>query len=168
MDQKFKRRKKVSKDGAMAKFYIMSRASKKDRPKATKYVFKSVPDSVEDITAEWCQKAISSHISFFTRVSSIEVKRLQNEITDGGGFSGSTLVRINLHYSGNVTGGNTPPSMLCNLSLGNIKLPIIWRAIMYSQQGNYSEYMLRQEIHFIKKVIPVIEKAGYKQPKIYF
>lgn len=168
MDQKFRRKKKVSKHGDMAKFYIMSRASKKDRPKATKYVFKSVPESLEDITVEWCQKAISSHVSFFTRVSSIDVKQVQNEITGGSGFSGSTLVRINLQYSGNVTGGNPPPSMLGNLCLESIKLPVLWRAIMYSQERSYSECMLRQELHFVKRVIPVIEKAGYKLPKIYF
>ena len=68
------------------------------------YGFKRVPEKLEDITAEWCEKAlkIGNHkaiISQDTKVESVDVTRLQNEITgvmDGGGFSGSTLLRITL------------------------------------------------------------------------
>ena len=63
--------------------------------------FKSVPESLDEITAEWCETALKSGsaIASDTKIASIEVKRFQNENTgmmDGGGLSGSTMVRIKL------------------------------------------------------------------------
>ena len=62
------------------------------------YGFAKVPESLKEITSEWCEKALKLGnskpvISQDTQVLSITVERLKNEITgvqDGGGFSGST------------------------------------------------------------------------------
>ena len=61
--------------------------------------FYIVPNSLSEITSEWCQKALQkgSSISNETKVTKIEVKRLSNEKSgaeDGGGLSGSLLVKL--------------------------------------------------------------------------
>ena len=62
------------------------------------YGFKIVPESLNDITADWCEKALKkgSTISKETKVTNIEVQCLtSDEIgADGGGLSGSTLVKL--------------------------------------------------------------------------
>ena len=62
------------------------------------YGFKIVPESLNDITADWCEKALQkgSTISNETKVINLEVQCLtSDEIgADGGGLSGSTLVKL--------------------------------------------------------------------------
>ena len=53
--------------------------------------FKEVPNALDDITAEWCEKALRKEgiITDSIKVSSVEVKRLVNNETgalDGGGM----------------------------------------------------------------------------------
>ena len=67
------------------------------------YGFKQVPDSMEEITAEWLEKALKhgSSISQETTITIVEASRLTNEesgVADGGGFSGSILVKLTPHY----------------------------------------------------------------------
>ena len=61
--------------------------------------FKTVPEKLEDITASWCEKILheSSTIDKETTVTEVEIKPLTDEASgfeDGGGFSGSTLVKL--------------------------------------------------------------------------
>ena len=61
--------------------------------------FKIVPEKLEDITASWCEKILhdGSSIDKDTTVTEVEVKPLTDEASgfeDGGGFSGSTLVKL--------------------------------------------------------------------------
>ena len=143
------------------------------KPIKDQYGFKNVPESLDEITAEWCEKVLKTEyiIASDTNVTSIDVNRFQNEETgvmDGGGFSGSNLVRVKLQYSGNLT-GNEPSSMVCKLSLGTgYKIPILFRLFMYLQQGSYDEYLYRQQINFMKSAVPFLEGSGYQLPKIYF
>ena len=63
------------------------------------YGFKIVPETLQDITPEWCEKALQngSTISKAIKVTNLEVKGITNEDTgaeDGGGLSGSTLVKL--------------------------------------------------------------------------
>ena len=141
------------------------------------YGFKRVPEKVEDITAEWCEKALKignykAIISQDTKVESVEVTRLQNEITgvmDGGGFSGSTLLRITLRYREN-TSGDEPTSIICKISLGSdIKWNLFWRLVMYSSNGGgFDEVLMRNEMSFLQNAIPLMENTDYKHPKIYY
>ena len=67
------------------------------------YGFKVVPEFLTDITPEWCEKALQKGltISKQTKVIEVETKPLTNETTgvkDGGGMSGSTLVKLTLTY----------------------------------------------------------------------
>ena len=61
--------------------------------------FKLVPDSLEDITTEWCNKVLKDGqcISSDIQVTNVEVKRLTNETSDtsdGGGLSGSMMIKL--------------------------------------------------------------------------
>ena len=62
------------------------------------YGFKVVPEFLTDITPEWCEKALQKGltISKETKVTNLEVQCLtSDEIgADGGGLSGSTLVKL--------------------------------------------------------------------------
>ena len=60
--------------------------------------FKIVPESLKDITADWCENALHKGftISKETKVTSLEVQCMTNDEigADGGGLSGSTLVKL--------------------------------------------------------------------------
>ena len=61
--------------------------------------FGVVPEKLQDLTASWCQTALQegSAIRKETTVVSLEVKPLTDEtrgLNDGGGFSGSNLVKL--------------------------------------------------------------------------
>ena len=63
--------------------------------------FKIVPESVEDITAEWLEQALRKGctISEETNILNVELQCLTNDEIgvdgeDGGGLSGSTLVKL--------------------------------------------------------------------------
>ena len=66
-------------------------------------VFKLVPKSIEDITVDWCNEVLheGNCLTHDTKVSCISVQRLTNDssdISDGGGLSGSTMLKIKLTY----------------------------------------------------------------------
>ena len=66
-------------------------------------ILKLVPENVEDITTNWCDEELHAGkcISSDVKVANIEVNRLTNEssdISDGGGLSGSMMVKIKLTY----------------------------------------------------------------------
>ena len=150
---------------------------RKNESSSESYGFKIVPESKEEITAEWCEKALKiGHykpiISKDTRIISINVTRLKNEATgvmDGGGFSGSALLRIEVTYGGDVS-GDEPASLICKLSTGSdFKWPIFWRAIMYDQMGGgFDETIMKNEAYFMRSVLPEMENSGYQHPKIYY
>ena len=63
--------------------------------------FKIVPESVEDITMEWLEQALRKGctISEETKILNVELQCLTNDEIgeggeDGGGLSGSTLVKL--------------------------------------------------------------------------
>jgi hypothetical protein len=136
--------------------------------------FKVVPASLAEITPDWCNIVLKKELflSTDTFVSSVNIKPLENEIngmSDGGGFSGSALVRISLKYCGNVS-GKEPSSLVCKLSLGTgYKLSFIWRMMLYaSAREGYDEYMYKQEAKFLEHVLPIMESTLYKFPKLYY
>ena len=61
--------------------------------------FKVVPETLDDITPIWCQTILheGSAINKGTTVTAVEVKQITDEKSgskDGGGLSGSTLVKL--------------------------------------------------------------------------
>ena len=134
---------------------------------------KVVPESVDEITSDWCENIFrnESMISTDTFIPSITIKSLTNDITgleDGGGLSGSALVRVIPKYSGKVT-GKEPSSFICKLSLGTgWNLSFKWNFILYcSAGGPYDEYMYRQEANFLTHVLPIMKNSLYKFPEVY-
>jgi hypothetical protein len=60
--------------------------------------FKIVPESLEDITANWLEQALQKGftISEETKVSNVELESLASDEfgQDGGGLSGSTILKL--------------------------------------------------------------------------
>ena len=61
--------------------------------------FKVVPEALKDITPFWCQTILreGSAINKDTTVTAVEIKQITDEKSgskDGGGMSGSTLVKL--------------------------------------------------------------------------
>ena len=88
--------------------------------------FNEVPGCVEDITPQWCEKALrqSCVIGPSTHVSYVDVIRLKNEETgdlDGGGLTPAKMFRIALSYTGDIDEYN-PPSTIIAKSLLTGKL----------------------------------------------
>ena len=70
-----------------------------DKNKSEQYGSKIVPESMSDITADWCENILQrgSTISNETKVTELAVQSLTNavnDLDDGGGLSGSTLVKL--------------------------------------------------------------------------
>jgi len=130
---------------------------------------KGVPDTPDDITAEWCQWALQKQgvISSKTKVTHVEVKRFQDEKTgamDGGGMIGMML-RIKLTYAD----GQGPPSMVAKLSRGgSFNMPFKMRIMQNLNQGEMEQFLYRNETIFFEKVLPVLESTGYQYPKVYY
>ena len=73
--------------------------SQKNQKMTSTIDYKVVPNSLEDITASWCQKVLheGSAIDKETTVTQVEIKSITDEKTglkDGGGFSGSNIVKL--------------------------------------------------------------------------
>ena len=136
--------------------------------------FKIVPESLNDITPEWCEQALqkNSTISNETHVTNVEVKQISNEDTvdnDGGGFSGSVLKKLVLTYGGNVT-GNEPTSMVCKIS-ANIKreFTLFYRGIGYLMDGgNVDNVINKNEMKFYEIIAPLLEQTKFQMPKSYY
>ena len=60
--------------------------------------FKIVPETLEDITADWLEKALHKGctISEETKVTNVELESLTSDEfgQDGGGLSGSTILKL--------------------------------------------------------------------------
>ena len=61
--------------------------------------FKPVPHSLEEITPDWLQNALQrgKAISEETTITKVEIEEIKNKesgISDGGGYSGSRLIRL--------------------------------------------------------------------------
>ena len=69
-----------------------------DKNESERYGFKIVPESMSDITADWCENILQrgSTISNETKVTELAVLSLTNDSNqdDGGGLSGSTLLKL--------------------------------------------------------------------------
>ena len=65
-------------------------------------MFKLIPKSIEDITVDWCDDVLHKQncISQNVQVSSVSVQNLTNdsEMSNGGGLSGSTMLKVKLTY----------------------------------------------------------------------
>ena len=93
---------------------------------------KEVPDSIEDITPDWCEKALrhTCVIGPSTTVSAVDVKRFKNEETgvlDGGGMTQAKLLQITLNYGGQVEGYNPPSTIIAKALLSgqpSFKVPL--------------------------------------------
>ena len=69
------------------------------KSKISEINFKVVPETLEDITPFWCQTILheGSVINKATTVTAVEIKQITDEKSgskDGGGLSGSTLVKL--------------------------------------------------------------------------
>ena len=79
-----------------------------------------VPTCVEEVTAPWCEAALRSGGCLGPEVSvaRVEAERLSSDssdISDGGGLSGSLMVKIKLEYR--YTTQSHPPSIYLLLLL---------------------------------------------------
>ena len=138
---------------------------------------KEVPDSLEDITPQWCQEALRKGgvISSSIKVSSVDVKRLVNEETgavDGGGMTAAQMVRITLTYEeGHTDDANIPKSMIAKCVLSGkrmMKVPWHFRLLLFAIHGkNYEERLWRSDIRFYREAIPHV-KDIYRHPKVYY
>ena len=136
--------------------------------------FKILPESLSGITTDWYESMLQkqSIISKNTNIIKIDVRKITNEemgIDDGGGFSGSQLIKLIPKYSGNIT-GNEPLSMVCKISGNNYwKMPILLRFGDYMSNGCSTEELFsRQEGLFFQRVAPLMKDTLYGLPKIYF
>ena len=73
------------------------------KSKISEINFKVVPETLEDITPFWCQTILheGSVINKGTTITAVEIKQITDEesgFKNGGGLSGSTLVKIVLTY----------------------------------------------------------------------
>ena len=69
------------------------------KSKISEINFKVVPETLEDITPFWCQTILheGSVINKGTTVTAVEIKQITDEesgFKNGGGLSGSTLVKL--------------------------------------------------------------------------
>ena len=76
----------------------MACLSRSENNKSEQYGFKIVPESMSDITADWCENILQkgSTISNETKVTELTVQSLTNDTDqdDGGGLSGATLLKL--------------------------------------------------------------------------
>ena len=79
-------------------YNIMACLSSSEKNKSEQYGFKIVPESISDITADWCENILQkgSTISNETKVTELTVQSLTNDTDqdDGGGLSGATLLKL--------------------------------------------------------------------------
>ena len=132
-----------------------------------------VPQSLRDITSEWCENMLKkgSVISKDTKITNTDIRKITNEeigVDDGGGFSGSVLVKLVPTYSGNVI-GNEPASMVCKISGNNWNITTLLRFFDYTVGGcNSEELFSRQEGLFFQKIAPLMQSTHYGLPKCHF
>ena len=141
-----------------------------------KLCFKEVPDSLEDISAQWCELALRKGgvIGPSTTVTSVELNRLVNEETgalDGGGMTSSQMVRIKLTYGGSTDGYDPPSSMIAkHLNTGKnlFSGTFFFRLMVAAFAGrNAEERTWRTDIKFNREALPLIQDV-YSHPKVYY
>jgi len=132
-----------------------------------------VPESLDDITSEWCEWALRKGMAIGqnTTVTTVNVKRFKNDETgvlDGGGLGGAIMVRIILTYGGLAT-GNEPASVVCKLSLGGqYKIPFKFRILSRMKPSSFAENRFRNEVSFVENAIPALRESGYQHPAVYY
>ena len=138
--------------------------------------FKEVPDTLDDITADWCEQALRKEgiITNSTKVSSVEVKRLVNNETgalDGGGLTPTQMVRIKLTYSGDTSDDQPPSSIIAkHLNTGKCMFAgkFVFRVIIALFKGrNHEENVWRTDIKFHREALPLM-KDKFSHPKVYY
>ena len=136
--------------------------------------FKVIPENLQDITASWLQTALQKGgtIGKDTKVMTVEVKPIIDEASgfeDGGGLSGSNLVRLIPTYGGK-SSGDEPSSLVCKVSGNNKRnMGFIWRFLIFTtNQGSLEDQMNRQEPLFYQQIIPHLNGTPFKCPKVYF
>ena len=138
--------------------------------------FKEVPESLEDITAQWCELALrrGDVIGSNTTVSKVELSHLVNEETgalDGGGMTSSQMVRIKLTYIGCDEGYDPPSSIIAkHLSTGKnlYSGTFCFRLMVATFAGrNVEERTWRTDIKFQREALPLIADV-YSHPKVYY
>ena len=138
--------------------------------------FKEVPNALDDITAEWCEKALRKEgiITDSIKVSSVEVKRLVNNETgalDGGGMTPSQMLRIKLIYSGDTSDSQPPSSIVAKyLNTGKCMFAgkFVFRVVIAMFMGrNREEKTWRTDIKFHREALPLI-KDKFSHPKVYY
>ena len=138
--------------------------------------FKEVPDSLEDITAQWCDAALRKEgiIDSSTTVLSIKVNRLVNNETgalDGGGMTPTQMVRIKLTYEGCTSDCKPPDSMIAkHLNTGKCMFAgeVVFRIFIALLMGrNREEKVWRTDIKFHREALPLMSDK-FSHPKVYY
>jgi len=138
--------------------------------------FKEVPNSLDDITATWCEQALRKDgvIGPTTTVSSVEIKRLVNNETgalDGGGMTPTQMVRIKLTYEGNTSDCQPPSSIIAkHLNTGKCVFAgkFVFRMVTALFMGrNREEKVWRTDVKFHEEALPLI-KEKFLHPKVYY
>ena len=101
---------------------------------------KEVPETIEDITKEWCEEILKGggFMSSSDKILRADVSRLVNEETgalDGGGMTAAQMLRIKLTYDGEPDEKyENPKSMIAKcLFTGKLQFApsLPWRLMMY-------------------------------------
>jgi len=136
--------------------------------------FKIVPECVEDVTVAWCNEVLHKGdcIPADVFVNNVKAQRLTNDssdMSDGGGLSGSLMIKIVLDYSGNVT-GEEPKSMVAKISgIYSRRVSFFWRFIFYAfMGGNTDEVITKREADFFQRIVPLTKGTNLRTPKLYF
>ena len=156
--------------------------------------FKPVPHSLEEITSDWLQNALhrGKAISEETTITKVEIEEIKNKesgISDGGGYSGSRLIKllpiygycqeiiIFVHYLLEFTlyrekvNGNEPKTLVCKLTAfphKKMKLPLRFFTYLATSDGTYDEFTCKHEALFYQNIPSIMEGTGYNWPKCYY
>ena len=138
--------------------------------------FKDVPDSLEDITAQWCEAALRKDgiIDSSTTVLSIKVNRLKNDETgalDGGGMTPTQMARIKLTYGGCHSDCKPPDSIIAkHLNTGKCMFAgtLVFRIVIALFMGrNREEKVWRTDIKFHREALPLMSNK-FLHPEVYY
>ena len=142
-----------------------------------KTIIKEVPETIDDITPQWCEEILKSggFISTSDKILTADASRLVNEETgalDGGGMTAAQMIRIKLTYDGEPDEKyENPKSMIAKcLFTGKLQFApsLPWRLMMYFMyRKNMEEDWWRCDIKFYREAIPLV-KNSYKHPDVYY
>ena len=132
-----------------------------------------VPGSVDKITATWVEQALRQALVIpeYVKVSSLEIQQLTNVADnidkDGGGASGSALVRFLLTYEGEGS-EEMPSSMICKFTTGTRRDYSFKARTLYNLYfGDDANWAVREN-NFFQKIAPRLSETRFQYPRAYF